>query len=299
MLLLFVLNWFTGERWRAAFVAAIFAVHPVNVETVAWIAERKDLLGTFFFLLGFLAYGQYLERRGAAAYLLLVLIFVLGLMASPIVIMFPLALFLFDCWPLRYFEMGIGWRRILYEKLPLIGLSLLAAVVTFFVHKKAGVLSVFDTVPRMLRAENALDRLCALPRQNRWPANLYIPYRYSETYERRHVLESPPSFSSRYVAAIFFSGAPNHICSPAGSGSSARSSPCSDSCKSALTPWPTATPTSRPSAFLSVPPGSAPIFLRAGASRALPSAGPACSSFPCAPSKHHFNSRIGKTLKLS
>ena len=183
VLLLFVLNWFTGERWRAAFVAAIFAVHPLNVETVAWIAERKDLLGTFFFLLGFLAYGQYLERRGTAAYLLLVLVFALGLMASPIVIAFPLALFLFDYWPLRYFEMGIGWRRNLYEKLPLIGLSLLAAAVTFFVHKKAGVLSVFDTVPRMLRAENALTACARYLGKIAWPANLYIPYRYSETYD--------------------------------------------------------------------------------------------------------------------
>ena len=95
VLLLFVLNWFTGERWRAAFVAAIFAVHPLNVESVAWIAERKDLLGTFFFLLSFLAYGQYLERRGTGPYLLLVLfVFALGLMASPIIVTFPLALFL-------------------------------------------------------------------------------------------------------------------------------------------------------------------------------------------------------------
>jgi protein O-mannosyl-transferase len=181
VLLFFVLSWFTGERSRCAFVAALFAVHPLNVETVAWIAERKDLLGTFFFLLTCLAYGQYLERRGTGPYLLFFSLFALGLMASPIVVTLPLVLFLFDYWPLRYFEMGIARNRIVYEKLPFIALSILVSVATFLIHKKAGVISIFDVVPRMPRAENAL---CSLPRylgKIFWPANLIVPYRFDET----------------------------------------------------------------------------------------------------------------------
>ncbi|HEY6991876.1 MAG TPA: hypothetical protein VH369_26020, partial [Bryobacteraceae bacterium] len=181
-LLFFVLVWFTGERWRGAFVAALFAVHPLNVESVAWIAERKDLLATFFFLLTFLAYGQYLERRGVAPYLFFLLVFALGLMASPVIIALPLVLLLVDYWPLRYFEMEISWRRILYEKLPLIALSLIGAVVTFFMHKTAGALSIFDAVPRILRAENALCSYARYLGKIFWPANLIVPYRFDETY---------------------------------------------------------------------------------------------------------------------
>ena len=139
-------------------------------------------------------------------YLLLVLIFALGLMASPIVIAFPLALFLFDYWPLRYFEMGIGWRRNLYEKLPLIGLSLLAAATTFFVHKKAGVLSVFDTVPRMLRAENALTAARATSaRSHGRPISTSRIATAKPTTSPRY--RSLPSFSSRFLPRFFFSGA--------------------------------------------------------------------------------------------
>ena len=180
LLLFIVLNWFTGARWRSAFVAAVFAVHPLNVESVAWIAERKDLLATFFFLLTLLAYGQYLERRGTGPYLLMLFVFALGLMTSPIIVTLPVVLFLIDYWPLGYLEMGVGFRRILYEKIPLFALSAVACVTTFFVHEKAAALSIFDIVPRVTRLESALLSSARYLGKIFWPANLAIPYRYDQ-----------------------------------------------------------------------------------------------------------------------
>ena len=182
LLLFFVLYWFSGVRWRSAFVAALFAVHPLNVESVAWIAERKDLLGTFFFLLTLLAYGQYLERRGTGPYLLMLFVFALGLMTSPIIVTLPAVLFLIDYWPLRYLEVGVGLKRIVYEKIPLFALSIVSCIATFFIHKKAGGLSIFDTVPRVARLENALLSYAHYLGKIFWPTNLAIPYRYDQTF---------------------------------------------------------------------------------------------------------------------
>ena len=181
LLLFFALVWFTGDRWCSAFVAALFAVHPLNVESVAWIAARNDLLGTLFFLLTLMAYGQYLERRGTGPYLLLLLIFALGLMTSPILVTLPFVLLLLDYWPLGYFEIGLGLRRILYEKVPLFALSALFCVITFLVHKRNDALSIFDSVSFSRRLANVPLSYARYLGKIFWPANLAIPYRYDQT----------------------------------------------------------------------------------------------------------------------
>jgi protein O-mannosyl-transferase len=181
-LLFFILCWFTGERWRSAFVAAVFALHPLNVETVAWIAERRNLLSVCFLLLGLLAYGQFLEQQSRYRYALLVSLFVLGLMASPIIITFPFVLLLIDYWPLSRLELGWRFRELLFEKIPLFAVSLIWSVITFVVEKKAGGLSIFDAVPFPARLANALLSYARYLGKIFWPANLSIPYRYDQAY---------------------------------------------------------------------------------------------------------------------
>jgi len=114
-LLFEVLAGMTGAPWRSAFVAAVFALHPLRVESVAWVSERKDVLAGFFWILALAAYARYARRRGAADYVLVVAAFVLGLLAKPMVVTLPVVLLLLDVWPLRRpWSIALVW-----EKLPL------------------------------------------------------------------------------------------------------------------------------------------------------------------------------------
>ncbi|MBT8368240.1 MAG: glycosyltransferase family 39 protein, partial [Deltaproteobacteria bacterium] len=106
VLLFLLLNRATGDRWRSAFVAALFALHPLHVEPVAWIADRKDILCTFFGILTLWAYFLYAERPGVLRYLMVLFFFVLGLMAKSMVVTLPLVLLLMDFWPLRRFRIA-------------------------------------------------------------------------------------------------------------------------------------------------------------------------------------------------
>lgn len=182
LLLFFVFSWFTGERWRTAFVVALFAFHPLNVESVAWIAARKNLLATSFLLLGLLAYGYFLEQPGRHRQILLISIFTLGLMTSPIIVTFPFLLLLIDYWPLGRVQLGWKLRELLVEKIPLFAISVIASVVTLLVSKKAGDLSIFDAVPFPSRLANALLSCVRYLGRIFWPANLFLPYRYDQSY---------------------------------------------------------------------------------------------------------------------
>ena len=128
----------TGARWPSAFVAFMFALHPLHVESVAWIAERKDVLSAFFFFLALYAYVRYAESPSVRRYLLVVVPFCLGLMSKPMLVTFPFTLLLFDVWPLRRARLP----RILWEKLPLLALSAGASLVTYLVQRSAGAVSV-------------------------------------------------------------------------------------------------------------------------------------------------------------
>src|SRR5215467_9022363 len=132
-LLFWLLQKATGARWLSFFVALLFAVHPLNVETVAWIAQRKSLLGAFFSLLSVTAYGWYVRRGGWNRYLLLVFTFALALMAKPMAVSLPILLLLFDYWPLRRLEdpgRSLRWRRLVMEKIPLLAMSAVSSVLT-------------------------------------------------------------------------------------------------------------------------------------------------------------------------
>ena len=101
LLLFFALQHMTGAFWRSALVACLFAVHPLNVETVAWVSERKNLLSTFFWILTMFSYSYYVQRGGAWRYGLTLVVFTLGLMAKPMLVTLPFVLLLLDYWPLR------------------------------------------------------------------------------------------------------------------------------------------------------------------------------------------------------
>lgn len=179
LLLFVVLRRLTGAFWRSALAAAFFAVHPLRVESVAWITERKDPLSALFWLLAILAYLRYLERPGAARYALMVMVFVLGLMTKPIVVTLPFALLLLDWWPLGRFQARSHPMPILslaLEKLPLLSLSAGASVVAFFAQRAEGAVGSWEQFPLAVRLGNALVSYSAYLGKTFWPVDLAVYY---------------------------------------------------------------------------------------------------------------------------
>jgi tetratricopeptide (TPR) repeat protein len=185
-LLLVLLFWMTGALWKSAFVAALFALHPVHVESVAWVAERKDVLCAFFWMLTLLAYGRYAARRSPVWYLVCFLCFVLGLMAKPMAVTLPAVMLLMDVWPLgRYRRAGQGAgappvaaaaRACIVEKLPFFAASLLAAVMTIHAQSTVQALASLTALPVGVRVQNALVAYVAYMLKTLWPQNLSVIY---------------------------------------------------------------------------------------------------------------------------
>ena len=183
LLLFVVLRQATSALARSAFVAALFAVHPLHVESVAWIAERKDVLSTFFWMLTFCGYVWYTRRPSIERYLMTLLAFLLALMAKPMVVTLPFALLLFDYWPLGRIQFDSpppvrAGLRLVWEKAPFLLLAAVSAVVTVINQKQAGALDMV-IVPFPGRFANALVSYAAYVRDLLWPAGLaaYYPYR--------------------------------------------------------------------------------------------------------------------------
>jgi len=154
LLLFIVLKRATGAVWRSAFVAGLFALHPLHVESVAWICERKDVLSTFFWMLTMLAYVYYAEKPKAWRYMLVAVAFALGLMAKPMLVSIPIVLLLFDYWPLKRGD--VGWKRLVLEKTPLFVLSLASCVMTFIAQHGGGAMQEFSAYPLGVRIANSL-----------------------------------------------------------------------------------------------------------------------------------------------
>lgn len=151
LLLFHVLRRMTGLLWTSAFVAALFAVHPLHVESVAWISERKDVLSTLFWMLTMLAYVRYAERPGVGRYVLVAALFALGLMSKPMLVSVPLVLLLMDYWPLRR---KAPWTRLILEKAPLFVLSAASCYVTYLAQQASGSVAI-NEFPLGVRAANA------------------------------------------------------------------------------------------------------------------------------------------------
>jgi tetratricopeptide (TPR) repeat protein len=173
LLLFAVLKRMTGARWPSALVAFLFALHPLHVESVAWVAERKDVLSAFFWFLTLWCYALYVERPGVARYLTVLLTFGLGLMAKPMIVTLPFVLLLLDVWPLRR---TLWSKPLLLEKLPLLALSAGASVVTFLAQRSSGAVAPLAGMPLAFRLGNALVSYLVYIGDMLWPANLAVLY---------------------------------------------------------------------------------------------------------------------------
>jgi protein O-mannosyl-transferase len=172
VLLLFAfLNRGTGRLWPSAWVAFLFALHPLHVESVAWVAERKDVLSALFAMLALWSYVRWVERPSPRRYLTVVLAFALGLMAKPMVVTLPLVFLLLDVWPLGR---GPRWR----EKIPLFAMSAASAVATWLVQQSSGAVRTSEQFPVLLRMENAAVSCVVYIFQWFWPARLAVFYPY-------------------------------------------------------------------------------------------------------------------------
>jgi protein O-mannosyl-transferase len=183
ILLFLALQQMTGAIWRSAFVAAVFAIHPLRVESVAWIAERKDVLSGVCFMLTLLAYVYYTRAPSLRRYLGVVLVFVLGLMSKPMLVTLPFVLLLLDYWPLCRIgrQTSYAGRQLLIpvlEKIPLIALSAVSSVVTFLAQK--GAVGFTEQLPISARINNAVVSYVAYMWQVLWPVRLAVFYPHPE-----------------------------------------------------------------------------------------------------------------------
>jgi len=171
--LFFLLLRATGAAGRSAFVAALFALHPLHVESVAWVAERKDVLAGFFFVATVWAYLRWVERAGVLRYAFVLASYALGLMAKPMLVTLPFVLLLLDAWPLG--RLSEPWPR-LREKIPLLLLAAGSSAATFLVQRAEGAMTAGAGIPLGSRIENAIVSYVAYLGQTVRPAGLAIFY---------------------------------------------------------------------------------------------------------------------------
>ncbi len=174
VVLFVVLHRTTGRRWRSAFVAALFAIHPLHVEPVAWATSRKDVLSGLLWMLTMLAYVRYARRPGLGGYAPLVGVFTLALMAKPMVVTLPIALLLMDYWPLARLQTG-AYRARIMEKVPLFALTAIASVLAYSAQAHGGAIGDEQVYPLGVRLASVPFSYVAYMRQTLWPTGL-IPF---------------------------------------------------------------------------------------------------------------------------
>jgi Flp pilus assembly protein TadD len=165
----------TGAVGRSAFAAALFGVHPLHVESVAWVAERKDVLSTLLMLLTLMAYARYARRPGVGRYLAVAGLFALGLAAKPMLVTLPFLMLLLDRWPLGRWSDRTA-RELLLEKVPLVVLALASCAVTVAAQRAGGALGSMDRFPLDVRIGNAILSYVAYLRLMVWPSGLAVFY---------------------------------------------------------------------------------------------------------------------------
>jgi protein O-mannosyl-transferase len=196
VLLFLILQWFTGSTGRSFMVAALFGVHPLNVESVAWVAERKSVLSMLFFLLAVAAYGWYVKKPATGPYLAVALLFAAGLMSKPMVITLPFVLLLLDYWPLgrmqfpsdseqvpRDGQIPFSTRtgslaKLCVEKIPLFLLAISSSLITMVVQRAGGAVVSTRRASLLLRLENAILSYGLYVKKMFWPSHLAVLYPY-------------------------------------------------------------------------------------------------------------------------
>lgn len=215
VLVFVLLHGLTGARWRSVLVAALFGWHPLHVESVAWMAERKDVLSGCFGLLTLVFYGRYAQKRSGVEggepntessslaldpqrrvpdYCIALFFFALGLMSKPMLVTWPFALLLLDYWPLRRFEfsplnprLSTMWRLV-WEKIPFFALTVLFSVLTFVLQQREGILTWGENRPLGTRIGNALISYCRYLEKLCWPTNLAVFYPQAGYWPLKDVL---------------------------------------------------------------------------------------------------------------
>ncbi len=176
VLLFVALRWMTGQRWPSAFVAALFAVHPLHVESVAWVSERKDVLSTCFWMLTLMAYMWYVRRGRWWRYALVMVALGLGLMAKPMLVTLPVVLLLLDYWPLRRYVPPLNGRwqlgYLAAEKVPLLALSIVSSLLTIKMQSGKGAVASLEQWPLVFRFGNVAIAYVMYLRDLFWPMKL-------------------------------------------------------------------------------------------------------------------------------
>jgi hypothetical protein len=194
LLLLLILVRMTGVLWQSSFVAALFALHPLHVESVAWAAERKDVLSTFFMMLTLWVYTIYVKKGGVRRYLLVVLFFMLGLMSKPMLVTLPFILLMLDFWPLgrlclthdirnavtgQHTDERLGIFRLIWEKVPFFVLAVGSSVVTFIVQERGGAVKLLEIYSVQTRI------ISAFVSYTEYIVNMVWPVKLTETCARK------------------------------------------------------------------------------------------------------------------
>ena len=195
LLLFLVLHRMTGALWPSAFVAALFAWHPLHVESVAWVSERKDVLSAFFWILTLGAYARYVEHPRVGSYLLVLVFFSLGLMAKPMLVTLPFVLLLLDYWPLGRFNLGplshesnrsthlrTSAFHLVLEKIPFFALSAVACVLAYMAQARGGALKGASLFPIGVRTANAAISYVSYMEKMIWPHDLAVFYPHPGTW---------------------------------------------------------------------------------------------------------------------
>src|SRR5262245_53165015 len=159
--------------WSSAFVAAVFAIHPLRVESVAWISERKDVLSGLFFMLTLLAYFHYAQKQSVARYVTMSILFACGLLSKPMLVTLPVILLLLDYWPLERFQ-KIGALKLFLEKVPLFVLCIGSVAATLFAQSQEVGLVPLEVLPFWWRVTNALTAYIVYIWQIIWPVDLAL-----------------------------------------------------------------------------------------------------------------------------
>jgi len=200
VLLLLLLYRCTGLLWQSSFVAALFALHPMHVESVAWVAERKDVLSALFWFLTLLLYAEYMAKRKPLQYILTLSSFVLGLLSKPMLVTLPIVMLLMDFWPFGCYQykeqdqeshqlFGRATALVL-EKIPFFVCSFFSAAVTIYAQNKGGAIKTLDAVPIGLRIENTLISYVKYIARAFWPQDMAVLYPMPLTYQLWQVIGS-------------------------------------------------------------------------------------------------------------
>jgi len=217
ILLFLIFSKMTGNIWPSSLIAALFAIHPLHVQSVAWLAERKDLISTFFGLLAIWCYLRYTQRPRVYRYVPVFVFFILGLMAKPMIVTLPFVLLLMDYWPLRRYQIGYPRQNfscgppptptgihLFLEKIPLFIVAAASCMVTVYAQTSGGAVSSIGSYPLHVRLLNALVSYASYIGKTFWPAKLAVFYPHPGYWPLWQILASALVVAATTVIALIF-----------------------------------------------------------------------------------------------